>query len=83
MIFGLNWIDAAIIVLYFAITLYIGVYKGGRKTKSLGDFFVAGGKGKASRKTPSQIEQYCQDLSMDAENLIYSSKMSAKDDNTA
>ena len=46
-------------------------------------FFVAGGKGKASRKTPSQIEQYCHDLSMDAENLIYSSKMSAKIDNTA
>ena len=46
-------------------------------------FFVAGGKGRASRKTPSQIEQYCQDLSMDAENLIYASKMSAKVDNTA
>ena len=29
-------------------------------------FFVAGGKGRASRKTPFQIEQYCQDLSMDA-----------------
>ncbi|MCK5256189.1 MAG: DUF763 domain-containing protein, partial [Deltaproteobacteria bacterium] len=37
----------------------------------------------ASRKTPFQIEQYCHDLSMDAENLIYSSKMSAKIDNTA
>jgi len=46
-------------------------------------FFIAGGKGKTSRKTPSQIEQYCQDLSMDAENLIYASKMSAKVDNTA
>ncbi|MEE8380896.1 MAG: DUF763 domain-containing protein, partial [Thermodesulfobacteriota bacterium] len=46
-------------------------------------FFVAGGKGKASLKTPSQIEQYCHDLSMDADNLIYSSKMSAKIDNTA
>ena len=46
-------------------------------------FFVAGGKGRASRKTPFQIEQYCQDLSMDAENLIYASKMSAKVDNTA
>ena len=44
MIFGLHWIDASIIGLYFIITLYIGVYKGGKKTKSLGDFFVAGGK---------------------------------------
>ncbi len=44
MIFGLHWIDASVVALYFVITLYIGVYKGGKKTKSLGDFFVAGGK---------------------------------------
>jgi solute:Na+ symporter, SSS family len=44
MIFGLHWIDALIITAYFLITLYIGVYRGGKKTKSLGDFYVAGGK---------------------------------------
>ena len=44
MIFGLHWIDFSIILLYFVITLYIGVIYGGRKTKTLSDFFVAGGK---------------------------------------
>ena len=44
MIFGLHWLDATIVAAYFAITLYIGVYRGGKKTKSLGDFYVAGGK---------------------------------------
>lgn len=44
MIFGLHWLDALIIAAYFLITLYIGVYRGGKRTKSLGDFYVAGGK---------------------------------------
>ncbi|KPJ57831.1 MAG: hypothetical protein AMJ42_04325, partial [Deltaproteobacteria bacterium DG_8] len=46
-------------------------------------FFIAGGKGKSSRKAPSQIEQYCYELSIEAHNLVYASKMSAKVDNTA
>ncbi len=45
--------------------------------------FIAGGKGKSSRKTPSQIEEYCQTLSIEADDLVYASKMSAKVDNTA
>lgn len=45
--------------------------------------FIAGGKGKTARQTPSQIEAYCQSLSMHADDLIYASKMSAKVDNTA
>jgi solute:Na+ symporter, SSS family len=44
MVFGLHWLDLSIIAAYFAITLYIGVYRGGKMTKSLGDFYVAGGK---------------------------------------
>ncbi len=44
MLFGLHWLDLSIIAAYFVITLYIGVYRGGKKTKSLGDFYVAGGK---------------------------------------
>ena len=42
--FGIHWFDFAILILYFAVILYIGVILGGRKTKTLGDFFVAGGK---------------------------------------
>jgi len=45
--------------------------------------FIAGGKGKTSRKTPSEIEQHCHSLSIEAHNLVYASKMSAKVDNTA
>jgi len=44
MLFGIHWVDIAIILLYFLITLYLGIYKGGKKTKNLGDYFVAGGK---------------------------------------
>jgi len=46
-------------------------------------FFIAGGKGSASRKTPSEIERYCYALSMDPQNLVYASRMSAKVDSTA
>jgi len=46
-------------------------------------FFIAGGKGKSSRNTPFQIEQYCYKLSIEPYNLIYASRMSAKVDNTA
>jgi hypothetical protein len=50
--------------------------------KELG-LFIAGGKGKASRKTPSEIERYCADSSLDPQPLVYASRMSAKVDNTA
>jgi len=44
MILGVHWIDFAIVMAYFAVILYVGVFQGGRRTKTLGDFFVAGGK---------------------------------------
>jgi uncharacterized protein len=45
--------------------------------------FAAGGKGAASRKTPSQIEAACERIGHDAAPLVYASRMSAKVDNTA
>ncbi|MBN1348367.1 DUF763 domain-containing protein [candidate division KSB1 bacterium] len=45
--------------------------------------WVAGGKGGTSRKTPSEIEQVGEELSVDLQPLIYASKMSAKVDNNA
>jgi hypothetical protein len=45
--------------------------------------FIAGGKGKASRKTPAEIETYCGDTALDPAPLVYASRMSAKVDNTA
>lgn len=50
--------------------------------KELG-IFVAGGKGKTSRKTPSEIELWSEKLSMNPIKLVYASRMSAKVDNSA
>jgi len=43
-------------------------------------FFVAGGKGRTSRKTPREIEEICDQESIDGSPLIYASRMSAKVD---
>lgn len=47
--------------------------------------FIAGGKGKTSRKTPQDIINYADKygLAVRPEKLVYASKMSAKVDNTA
>ncbi len=42
--YGLPLLDLGILVAYFAAVLYLGVFVGGSKTKTAGDFFVAGGK---------------------------------------
>ena len=44
--------------------------------------FVAGGKGKTSRKTPSEIESFGDIISADVTKLVYASRMSAKVDNS-
>lgn len=68
-------------------TTVCGALKEGLKgtEKDLG-LFVCGGKGKTSRKTPSEIEKIGEkvsSLNSQISNLIYASKMSAKVDNTA
>lgn len=45
--------------------------------------FIAGGKGKTSRKTSEQIRIYSERFLINPEPLIYASRMSAKVDNTA
>ena len=45
--------------------------------------FAGGGKGAASRKTPSEITGYCDRLSIDPRPLVYASRMSAKVDSAA
>jgi hypothetical protein len=47
--------------------------------------FVAGGKGRVSRRTPDEIIQHADkhSVSVDPEALVYASKMSAKVDSTA
>jgi len=74
-------------------TTTLGALKDGLKgtEKDLG-IFIAGGKGKTSRKTPEQIQEYCDKFTVHLPNnlttyqpnpLVYASKMSAKVDNTA
>jgi len=45
--------------------------------------FVAGGKGRTSRKTPTEIENTGHLLNMNPSSLIYASRMAAKVDNSA
>lgn len=45
--------------------------------------FVAGGKGKTSRKTPAEIENLGHFLKLDPSSLVYASRMAAKVDNSA
>ena len=46
-------------------------------------FFAGGGKGAASRKTPFEIAEACDRLSIDPQPLVYASRMSAKVDSAA
>ena len=65
-------------------TTVCGALKEGIKgmERDLG-LFVAGGKGGTSRKTPREIEEVGHCLAVDAESLIYASRMAAKVDSAA
>ena len=52
------------------------------REKELG-FYAAGGKGRTSRKTPQEIEAFCEKGPVDAAPLVYASRMSAKVDSAA
>jgi hypothetical protein len=47
------------------------------------DLFVAGGKGRTSRRTPAEIEGWGEAISLDPAPLVYASRMSAKVDSAA
>jgi len=65
-------------------TTLCGALKQGIKglEKDLG-LFIAGGKGKASRKTPTEIESWGNLISLNPTPLVYASRMSAKVDSSA
>ena len=46
-------------------------------------FFVAGGKGKASRQTPKEIESFGGSIQVNPSPLVYASRMAAKVDTSA
>lgn len=79
-VLGFDWHSSGVT------TTVCGAIKEGLKglESELG-LFVAGGKGKASRKTPDDIREHADkhSIAADASGLVYASKMSAKVDNTA
>lgn len=77
-ILGYDWHSSGVT------TTLCGALKEGLKglEKELG-LFVAGGKGRTSRRTPEEIELWGERISLDPRPLIYASRMSAKVDNSA
>lgn len=77
-VLGFDWHSSGVT------TTVCGALKEGIKgiEKELG-FYVAGGKGRTSRKTPEEIRDRCQGLSVDGERLVYASRMAAKVDSAA
>jgi uncharacterized protein len=65
-------------------TVVCGAVKEGVKDlqNDLG-LFIAGGKGRTSRKTPSEIEEAGGLIKVNPDKLVYASRMSAKVDNSA
>jgi hypothetical protein len=77
-VLGFDWHSSGVT------TTVCGALKEGTKgmQEELG-FFIAGGKGRTSRKTPLEIEEICGQRDMDEAPLIYASRMSAKVDSAA
>jgi len=77
-VLGFDWHSSGVT------TTVCGALKEGAKglEDELG-LYIAGGKGKHSRKTPSQITTYSDAISKDPAPLIYASRMSAKVDSVA
>ena len=75
---GFDWHSSGIT------TTVTGAIKEGLKDidRELG-LFVAGGKGKASRKTLEEIVRIGEQEGIEADSLVYASRMSAKVDNSA
>lgn len=77
-VLGFDWHSSGVT------TTVCGALKEGLRgrEKELG-LFVCGGKGAASRKTPTEIETVCDRISLDPVPLVYASRMSAKVDTAA
>jgi hypothetical protein len=77
-VLGFDWHSSGVT------TTVCGALKEGMKgmERELG-FFITGGKGRTSRKTPQEIEEICNQRSIEGIPLIYASRMSAKVDSTA
>jgi hypothetical protein len=77
-VLGFDWHSSGVT------TTVTGALKEGLKgtERDLG-IYVGGGKGAVSRRTPGEILNHCETLSIDAKPLVYASRMSAKVDSAA
>jgi hypothetical protein len=77
-VLGFDWHSSGVT------TTVCGAMKEGLKDvdRELG-LFVAGGKGRTSRRTPQEIAEWCDRLGRDPKPLVYASKTAAKVDNAA
>jgi len=77
-ILGYDWHSSGVT------TTLCGALKEGIKglERDLG-LFIAGGKGRTSRRTPSEIESWGNSISLNPAPLVYASRMSAKVDSSA
>src|SRR4051812_31196783 len=77
-VLGFDWHSSGVT------TTVCGALKEGlsRRSNELG-IFVAGGKGKASRRTPMELTDYGDRLGLDGARLAYDSRMAAKVDSAA
>jgi uncharacterized protein len=77
-VLGFDWHSSGVT------TTVCGAVKEGIKDIDAGlGFFAAGGKGNASRKTPHQIEEFCNRIGRDPRPLVHASKTAAKVDSAA
>lgn len=77
-VLGFDWHSSGVT------TTVCGALKEGLKgmERELG-FYIAGGKGRVSRKTPLEIQEICSQRAIEGTPLIYASRMSAKVDSAA
>jgi hypothetical protein len=77
-VLGFDWHSSGVT------TTVTGALKEGlRGTERDLGIYVGGGKGAVSRRTPGEIVNYCDRLSLDDAPLVYASRMSAKVDSAA
>ena len=75
---GFDWHSSGIT------TTVCGALKEGLRNREADTgIFVAGGKGRTSRKTPQEIEGHCDRLGWAPDPLVYASRMAAKVDSSA
>ncbi len=77
-VMGMDWHSSGIT------TSVLGALKRGLNSRSdeLG-LFVCGGRGRHSRKTPSELQSYAEKTGLDGNSLIRSSRLAARVDNNA